>query len=195
MKLWEKIMSDSRTPTGVLREEHQLILKVLDVLEQVLGKGSAGDWDVDAMEECVAFFRLFADACHHGKEEDLLFPELQSRGMPRDEGPIAVMLFEHKQGRALVGQMAGALEGARKGETEALSRFEEAARAYLQLLRGHINKEDNVLFNMADFMVDQQGCQRLCDQYDVVCAHRFEGRTKEELERIAGNLVEEYGSQ
>jgi hemerythrin-like domain-containing protein len=188
-------MSETRTPTGVLREEHQLILKVLGVLERVLEKGGSGDWDVDAMEECVAFFRLFADACHHGKEEDLLFPELQSRGMPRDEGPIAVMLLEHKQGRAFVGQMAGALEGARKGETEAQSSCEEAARSYLQLLRGHINKEDNVLFNMADFMVDRPGCQRLCDQYDVVCTRRFEGRTKEELERIAGNLVEEYGSQ
>jgi len=147
-------MSEQRTPTGMLRAEHRLILEVLDVLERIVETGQTGEWDVDSMEECVAFFRLFADACHHGKEEDLLFPELEARGMPKDSGPIAVMLFEHRQGRALVAQMAGALEGARQGETEPLSRFENAARAYIQLLRGHINKEDNVLFNMADFMFD-----------------------------------------
>lgn len=186
-------MSEQRTPTGMLREEHQLILKVLDVLQKVLEKGDSADWDIESMEDCVAFFRLFADACHHGKEEDLLFPELEARGMSREQGPIAVMLFEHQQGRALVGQMADALPGARDGEAEPLARFETAARAYIQLLRGHIHKEDNVLFNMADFMVDQQGCQRLCNDYDVVCARRFEGQTKDELERIAGNLVQRYG--
>lgn len=188
-------MSEECTATGMLREEHRLILEVLDVLQRVVEKGRSGEWDVDSMEDCVAFFRLFADACHHGKEEDLLFPELEARGMPKDSGPIAVMLFEHRQGRALVAQMAEALDGARAGETEPLARFENAARAYIQLLRGHIHKEDNVLFNMADFMFDTSGCRRLCDQYDVVCARRFEGQTKAELERIAGNLMDAHRHQ
>ena len=186
-------MSESRTPTGVLREEHQLILRVLDVLQRIVENGERGDWDVNAMTECVAFFRLFADACHHGKEEDLLFPELQERGMSRDEGPIAVMLIEHRQGREFVGQMATALEDLGGDGEEPFARFDTAARGYIELLRGHIFKEDNVLFNMADFMVDGPACQRLCDRYDVVCAHRFEGQSKEELEGLAGSLLDKYG--
>lgn len=186
-------MSEARTPTGVLREEHQLILRVLDVLQKIVENGERGDWDLGAMTECVAFFRLFADACHHGKEEDLLFPGLQERGMSREEGPIAVMLFEHRQGRELVAQMAKAVEDAEHDGDEPFARFDTAARAYIQLLRGHIFKEDNVLFNMADFMFDKPGCQRLCDQYDVVCTHRFEGRSKEELEGLAGGLLDKYG--
>jgi len=186
-------MPESRTPTGVLREEHQLILKVLDVVQALLEKGEAGDWDLDAWQDCVEFFRLFADACHHGKEEDLLFPELESCGVPREGGPIAVMLFEHKQGRGFVARMAKALEDARQGENEPLARLEHAARAYLQLLRAHINKEDNVLFNMADQLVDRAGCERLCAEYDVACARRLEGRTKDELENLAGELLSRYG--
>ena len=50
-------MSERRTATGVLREEHQLILKVLAVLQQVVEGGQSGDWDVDAMEECVALIQ------------------------------------------------------------------------------------------------------------------------------------------
>jgi hemerythrin-like domain-containing protein len=176
----------------MLREEHQVILRVLDVLQTLIEKGRHGEWDFDAIAECVAFFRLFADACHHGKEEDLLFPELQSRGLPRESGPIAVMLFEHQQGRALVAQMAGSLDAARNGEPGAVGRVENAARTFVQLLRAHIYKEDNVLFNMADSLVDRGGCDRLCGQYDVVCAHRFEGRSKEELERLAGELWDRH---
>jgi len=186
-------MADSRTPTGVLREEHQLILTVLDVLQQVLEKGESGEWDIDSMEECVVFFRLFADACHHGKEEDLLFPELESRGMSKEEGPIAVMLAEHRKGRALVARMAEAVTAEREERGSRLAEFDSAARGYIELLRGHIFKEDNVLFNMADFMFDKPGCARLCDQYDDVCSHRFEGRTKTELEKLAGNLQSRYG--
>ncbi len=187
-------MSERATPTGMLRDEHQLILKVLDILERLVEQGDRGEWDLEAFGDCVTFFRLFADACHHGKEEDLLFPELEARGMPKHEGPIAVMLFEHKQGRALVGQMAQALSVAGDGEVEPLARLEGAARAYLQLLRGHIHKEDNVLFNMADFMVDRPGCQRLCEQYDVVCARHFEGQTKSNLEALAAELQKKYGA-
>jgi hemerythrin-like domain-containing protein len=186
-------MAEPRTPTGVLREEHQLILRVLDVLQALLERGEAGEWDLDAIQECVDFFRLFADACHHGKEEDLLFPELESRGMPREGGPIAVMLFEHKQGRGFVARMAKALEDARGGEVGPLTRLDHAARSYLELLRAHINKEDNVLFNMADQLVEGPGCDRLCAEYDVVCARHFEGRTKEQLEVLAGNLLGRYG--
>jgi hemerythrin-like domain-containing protein len=63
----------------------------------------------------------------------------------------------------------------------------------VELLRAHIYKEDNVLFNMADFMVEKPACQKLCAQYDVVCARHFEGSTKEELETLAGNLLNRFG--
>lgn len=181
-------MSDRESPTGLLREEHRCILRVLNVLEQLLDRGGAGNWDFDALDDSIAFFRLFADACHHGKEEGLLFPELEARGMPREGGPIAVMLMEHQRGRAFVAQMARSLERARTGDAEEVSRLANAGRGYITLLRNHILKEDNVLFNMADQIVTGQACQRLCNDYHAVCAHRFEGRSKAELERLAAEL-------
>ena len=86
-------MASFDTPTAVLRDEHRLILQVIDVLESLLNSGAAdGEYDFDALDRCTSFFRLFADACHHGKEEDLLFPELEAKGIPREGGPIGVML-------------------------------------------------------------------------------------------------------
>jgi len=68
------------TPTAVLRDEHVLILEVADTLERMLADEADGvPLDFDAVDRCITFFRLFADACHHGKEEDLLFPELTTR--------------------------------------------------------------------------------------------------------------------
>jgi hemerythrin-like domain-containing protein len=186
-------MKTPRTATDGLRDDHQWILKVAGVLENILDREPEEGLDLDAVEDCVSFIRLFADACHHGQEEDLLFPELQARGLPRETGPLAVMLQEHEMGRSFARQMVKALPGARAGEAGARQILVNAARGYIKLIRGHINKEDNVLFNMADKAVVGSACEKLCAEYGVVCQRRFEGRSKEELEALAMRLIQEYG--
>ena len=177
------------TATGALRSEHRLILEVAGVLERILDRGGT---DAASLGDCVSFFRLFADACHHGKEEDLLFPALESNGMPVDSGPIAVMLHEHRLGREFVGRMATALPAVADGDEAAKAEFAAAGRGYIELIRNHISKEDGVLFEMADGMIVGPECRDLCAAYDEVCARRFEGRTLQDLEGIAGRLGDRY---
>jgi hemerythrin-like domain-containing protein len=175
-------------PTGILRDEHRLILKVVDVLETFVDRGRDGA-PADRLRDCVDFFRLYTDALHHGKEEDLLFDALTDRGFPRHAGPIAMMLQEHELGRSYVRRMAESL-GALEDDDAAWRAFEHAARSYVQLLRQHIMKEDHALFEMADNAIDEPACRALCDAYDTVCARKFEGRTMQELERLAADLIE-----
>lgn len=183
-------MTSSEGPMSVLRQEHRVILDVVRVLETLLARAAeTGSWDLEELDDCVAFFQAFADACHHGKEEDLLFPELVARGLPEDTGPIAVMLEEHRLGRALVARMAEALPGLEEGNPASRLAFRRAAEGYAELIRGHISKEDGVLFEMADRMVVGPGRARLCGAYGRRCDHAFDGRTKDELERLAGRLV------
>jgi hemerythrin-like domain-containing protein len=94
----------------------------------------------------IRFIREFADGCHHHKEEDVLFPLLEQRGIPRESGPIGCMLQEHELGRALVRRMQAAIcESPPNNELLA-----DAAAEYIVLLRQHIFKENNVLFRMAE---------------------------------------------
>ena len=184
----------AETATSRLREEHQLILQVVDAMQAILAEADGTDGlDFDTIADCVTFIRLFADACHHGKEEDLLFPELEAAGMPRHQGPIAVMLYEHEQGRAFARQMADSLTPAREGDEHALGALQGAARGYIDLIRGHILKEDRILFEMADQAVRGSACERLCGGYGAVCARRFEGHSKEELQSLAVSISEKAG--
>ena len=154
------------TPTQVLLAEHELILEALDALEKKVAAIRAGSAaDRAYFEKAVTFLREFADKCHHGKEEHLLFKRMTERGFPAQSGPIAVMLSEHEAGRAYIRGIAG---GAAKLETDpaAADQIVENARGYIDLLRAHIGKENNVLFPMADRALTPEDQAHLVKEFD-----------------------------
>jgi hemerythrin-like domain-containing protein len=187
--------SPENMPTTVLKAEHQIILRVIDVLERLTDQSNQGQgFKIDAYRKCVEFFRSFADACHHAKEEDLLFPALESRGVPREGGPIAVMLHEHTLARGFTAEMAAAIneiETHDQEATQAVQRFYDAAHQYAALLRNHIYKEDNILFNMGDRVLTEDDQCSLCDQFGKVGCRAFNGKTRDQLERLAQEIETE----
>ncbi len=91
------------TATKQLRDEHEGIKLMLGILERVTSIAESGQkLDLEHIERMLEFFRVFVDRCHHGKEEDLLFPELEKHGILKNGGPIGVMLSEHGKGRKYI---------------------------------------------------------------------------------------------
>lgn len=146
----------------VLSEEHRVIERVLDQTERMLNEFRL---DADFMGKALDFFRNFADECHHAKEENVFFPVLEAAGIPREAGPIGCMLAEHEQGRSLVRAMTGHLEPAARGDPYATDLLRASAREFITLLRGHIYKEDNVLFIVADHALDAEKQAWVCAQF------------------------------
>jgi hemerythrin-like domain-containing protein len=146
------------TPTAVLREEHRVILKALDVLEAAAGRLAAGEGVSDeSWQALLDWLRVFADARHHAKEEHLLFPAMIRAGLPAEGGPVDVMLEEHTLGRALVAAMA---EGA------PIHRASQA-RHYVRVLRDHIDKEHLVVFPLAEDVLDGAEVGRLTREFET----------------------------
>src|SRR6266511_665970 len=147
------------SPTDALRDEHRLILRALALLASAadrLAGGRAlpeGWWD-----RLIGWLRAFADLNHHAKEERYLFPALAKAGVPSEGGPVAVMLAEHVEGRALIEIM----------EREDSTRRVDAARRYLQLLRDHIEKENGVLFPLAEAVLEERAQRALARQFETV---------------------------
>jgi hemerythrin-like domain-containing protein len=140
--------------TEILMSEHRVIERVLLCLEKIADAAEeTGRLDAASARDAIAFLRTFADRCHHAKEEERLFPAMERFGLPRDAGPTAVMRKEHEIGREHVRRMAAAVDAFDKGAADAAGRFVVEARGFVELLREHIAKEDEVLFPMADRML------------------------------------------
>ena len=180
------------TATKVLRDEHKAILRMLDAAEEVAGR-IRRDKAVssETLSGLVEFFRIFADRCHHGKEEDCLFPMLEERGLPRDGGPIGVMLHEHAQGREFIKNMLEALDALSKGRKDALLRWADSAIGYVALLRSHIAKENDVLFMMADRLLSESEQAGLVQAFEKVETDKIGAGTHERLHSLMGKLQAE----
>jgi len=179
------------TPTAILREQHRLILQVVDAFERGLAAPAGELPPADDIAEFITFFRLFTDACHHGKEEDVLFEAMEEVGL---SGPLAAMREEHRAGREIVTSIADALEGVRMDRADAATLLRHHADVYIDFIRGHIAREDDGIFEMADNLLAGPACRTICDAYETVCARRFDGRSVSDLERAAAVLVERYAA-
>ncbi len=185
--------SGNPSASAELREEHQVILRVIDVLKKLVARSRSGNgFESEAFKQCVSFIKYFADACHHAKEEELFFPVLESRGIPKENGPIGMMLYEHTLARGFTAEMAQALDAHDKGDADAIEQFLRAAEQYAELLTGHIFKEDNVLFNMGDQALSPQDHESLCSKYCEVGCKSFGGKKRDELKRMADDLCEKW---
>jgi len=175
-------------PTEILKNEHRVIEKMLSVLESFYKKAESGEEiNTEHAEKIIEFFKVFADKCHHGKEEDMLFPEMEKAGVPREGGPIGVMLFEHTQGRNFIKNMTEAIEDIKKG-TDSKQKFIENAKGYINLLKDHIYKEDNILFNMADMHLTPEVQKNLIERFEKFEKEEIGEGVHEEFH----NLVHEF---
>ncbi|WP_197530899.1 hemerythrin domain-containing protein [Bythopirellula polymerisocia] len=179
-------------PTEILMQEHRVIEQVLDCLEVMAQRAEAGALDVESAKQAIDFFSNFADKCHHGKEEDCLFPLLEEKGFSREQGPTGVMLHEHEAGRKHVQGMATAVCTFETGVSEAKKDFVSHAKAFIQLLREHILKEDHCLFQMSDQALSEEDQLGLLKSFAHVEHDDLGPGTHEKYLAIATELAKRF---
>ncbi|HJV36835.1 hemerythrin domain-containing protein [Geomonas sp.] len=177
-----------RDITQRLKDEHQLILRMLALLEENARLTEEGSFrDYRFYLDGVDFIRNYADRFHHAKEEDVLFEALIDNGMPRANSPVAAMLMEHDLGREFVKGMEEAATRALNGEAGQEEAIVANARGYLELLRDHISKEDGILYPLAERVLPEEKRDAILEGY-----HAAEQKAAQGLEEHYRAIVEGY---
>lgn len=169
------------TATENLKNDHVHILKLTDVMEQV---AQTNDPDIKHLETILELIRKFADGFHHAKEENLLFPLMGEKGFSNEQGPVAVMLHEHDSGRDYVKNMSENINLYKNGDVNAIPKIRENMLGYVHLLRNHIEKENNILFRMADNILNINEQESLLNQFEEVGNKMGKGKIENYLLQI-----------
>lgn len=184
-------------PTDLLKEEHREVKLSLQILEH-LCESIAGDAKVQRAQQAadfarlIDFFKVFVDKCHHAKEEEVLFPALLDAGLPKEGGPVQVMLAEHVTGRRLVAEMDEALQSYRSGTASAAPALAKAGQSYAALLASHIDKEDNVLYWVADSRIPADVQAEMPAAFDKIERERIGLGTHERFHSLLHELKAAY---
>ena len=144
------------------------------------------------LEQLLEFLAVFVDKCHHSKEEELLFPALESVGVGRENGPIGVMLIEHQQGREHVAGMKKALSQFANHNEDAAEKISRHIKAYISLLHRHIEKENEVLFPMAVQHLSENKLAALKNGFDQIEAERIGEGKHEAFHEMLDTLQDIY---
>lgn len=180
--------------TDILSSEHRVIERVIAALEAAADKLEAGEavrpgFFTDAAD----FIKGFADGCHHKKEEGVLFTTMNDYGLPTQGGPIGVMLAEHEQGRVYTRGMRAGAERLAIGEPAGRAEVIRNARGYAMLLRQHIQKEDNILFPMANQVIPVEAQEDVYEGFEHVEHEETGEGVHEKYLALAEKLEKEAG--
>jgi len=142
-------------PTDSLRKDHALIEKMINalrIMSVLLQNGSTIPKSI--LEQTIEFSTNFTNKCHHGKEEESLFPTLEKNGMPKDGGPISRMLYEHEITKKLTNSLIKSADiYTSTGQPKLL--IEDVGK-YIEHVTLHLSKENQRLFVMADMILSDQ---------------------------------------
>lgn len=180
-------------PTDELKAEHEGILLMLKIMENICKTMKSPETvPVEHLDSIMEFLRVFADQCHHGKEESILFPVLEAAGIPNQSGPLGVMLSEHDHGRGLIKEMDESLKGIKGGSSASVASFTEAVRRYTELLTQHIQKENEVLFPMANQVMSQSQQEELEEQFEKFEREKIGAGKHEAFHKLMDQLSRIY---
>jgi hemerythrin-like domain-containing protein len=179
--------------TDELKKEHEGITRMLRVLVAVSDRlKQKEEVDAEDLDGILEFLSVFVDRCHHGKEEEFLFPALKAAGVPGDGGPVAVMLSEHEHGRTLVAQLKEGVARYTSGDKTAASGIRGAVGEYVDLLTQHIEKENGVLFAVADAKFTEATDAELFEAFERLERERVGPGRHEAFHALLNRLEQRY---
>jgi len=171
-----------------LLHEHEAISSAIQTLERMLAAmEKAAAMDTPDMRDFIVFLNEFVDKCHHGKEEQYLFPAMLGAGIRDKGGPVGVLLSEHAMGRQLIREMQDSIAA----EVD-LVKLAKAARELASLYRKHIHKEDMIMFPIAERVLAAPQLEMLYEGFEEFEKKVIGQGRHAELHAMLKSLQEKY---
>ncbi len=145
--------------------DHRDISLTLNILEKICNLLKTNE-EVDLVDitRLIYFVKIFADECHHGKEEKLLFPAIKEIAVRRHRDLIEELLTEHVKLRDLIKSMQDAV----LGESVRIDTFVQSSIVYINLLRDHIEKENYGLLPICDARLSKKKQDELLKKFETL---------------------------
>lgn len=172
---------------GLLMIEHRLIEKMLALVNKTIASFDENTYDCVLIENMVDFIRVYADRTHHGKEEDILFRQLENKQLDEaNKSMMAELVNDHLLARTKVKELVESNERFKGGDQGAIVEVKKIVEWLSRFYPEHIKREDQVFFpNTEKYFTDGE-LEQLLNQYyafDAGMIHEKYGKLYEDLKK------------
>lgn len=167
-------LDNNLDPIISLKSDHEVVKTVLNNLDGYLKKigavSSSGLRNnlINQLHEITAFIDKDLEI-HFKKEENALFPVLGNY-IGIETGPIHVMLIEHMQSRELSSEFKDKIKN--YPATNDYNSIVNIGNAFVKLLSEHIDKEEQILFSMADLQLSQNEKHDIMENFLIISSQK-----------------------
>jgi hemerythrin-like domain-containing protein len=171
-------------PVGPLMHEHRLIERMIALAADEAGRVEAGERpNQEFVEAVVDFIRTYADRTHHGKEEDILFRELEGKDLsPKHRDTMERLKADHRRGREITAGLDAAAKKLRLEAPRAVAETAGRLRELVEMYPEHIRVEDEEFFHeVLDYFTPEER-QAMLDEENEFDRGMIHERYRREVE-------------
>lgn len=156
-------------PKDALREEHGETMKMLAVVVRFMAKlVDLKEGDTEDMEAFIDFFENYVDLCHHGKEEQVLFPALSRVRTAEIDSLIDSLMQDHREARNDMEQIKALAAAVNSCSGVDRNKLSESTQRYVELVRKHIRKENSELLPLIEDRLSETERFQMAGQFSDV---------------------------
>ena len=175
-------------PIGPLMIEHRLIERMIKLVRDgAEAMEKTGAADITSVYTAIDFIETYADRCHHGKEENILFSDLNNRQLSAEHKRILnELLEEHTRARSLTRSLEEAAGRYERGDKSAAREIASFMLKLSDFYPAHIAKEDkNFFLPCMDYFEEKEQAKMLEEfwEFDRMLIHEKYRKVVEHMEK------------
>ncbi|MFO7835662.1 MAG: DUF438 domain-containing protein [Candidatus Thorarchaeota archaeon] len=162
----DRELAPSGHPINILMEEHRQVLETLSKMGDLGSSLVQGTINEEEMSEFLHMIHHLEDSeKHYLREENVLFPYLEKHGVKE---PPAIMWSEHDHIRDLEKELFGLVSENRQVLLDNSDRIKELSDELSEFVRGHFDKENNILFPTAMEIMEDTEWHEIRTEFDEI---------------------------
>ena len=181
------------TPTENLINEHKKINELLDIMSKIALKIKSKDvFYPNDVEEIVKYLINLIENSHHGKEDDVFYPELISSGIPKETAPLSIINYEHIISVNYLKDISSCVVNCKIGNDFSGELLADSLTNYVIAIKNHIQREEEIVFPIANEVFSIEKQNEILQRFEVIEQKYISNSFNDQFDKLLNKFKNKY---
>ena len=181
------------TPTENLINEHKKINELLDIMSKIALKIKSKDvFYPNDVEEVVKYLINIIENSHHGKEDDVFYPELISSGIPKETAPLSIINYEHLISVNYLKDISSCVENCKIGNDFSGELLADSLTNYVIAIKNHIQREEEIVFPIANEVFSIEKQNDILQRFEIIEQKYISNSFNDQFDKLLNKFKNKY---